>query len=163
MDPTKLPPIQIAILAIPLYVVAGIALWRLATALQLVLTKVRTTLLRNEREAATDDHVHGVDAKGAPVHIPFDPARQGLVAQVEQLKDALDALAHEVKLHRIRLRLPDPNNEAEVLEHLADHVSTANWPAVKPRREHVEERSQDLPAPRPRPDGGYRGGGGPAE
>lgn len=160
MDPTHLPPgLLDAIKSLPLYILGAMLLWRAYKAFGVVLAKLRSTVLQSEREAATHDHVHGVDGKGAPAHVPFDPAQQGLIAQIAQLKDAQHATARELELHRKKLRLPDPNDEQEVLAHLAEHVSTGNWPAIEEHRARARqpERPQEAPAHRDRPDGRHRG------
>lgn len=167
MDPTHLPPgIMDAIKSLPLYVLAGIALWKAFAATRVLVAAAKSIVLRSEREASTHDHVHGRDAKGEPAHIPFDPAQPGLLTRMVQAEDAAHANARELALHRTKLCLPDPNDEEEVQKYLAEHVSTGSWPAIEEHRARVRSSGpehQELPAHRPRPDGGYRGGGGPAE
>lgn len=150
-----------AVKSLPLYVLAGIALWKALGAARILVAAAKSIALRSEREAATHDHVHGRDGRGEPAHVPYDPDRPGMLTRLEQLEDAAHRTAHELDLHRLKLRLPDPNDEQEVLMHLAEHVSTGNWPVIEEHRAQArrpaEERPQPLPAPRPHPDGRHRG------
>lgn len=154
LDPTQttvhLDPSTLRLLWGALVALVGL----LGTAMGLALRgqqAARAWSRRSDRQEATDDHVHGPGRTREP---PRGDA-PGLVDRVEQLEDAAHRTAHELDLHRRKLRLPDPNDEQEVLMHLAEHVTTGNWPAIEEHRAQarrpVEERPQPLPAPRPRP------------
>lgn len=133
-------------------IVAGAATlaWR-------ALGATRTWSRRSDRSEATDDLVHG---PGRTKEAPRGDA-PGLVDRTEQLEDVTTELAHGQAYLRRVLHLPDPADPAAVAEVVAEHLDTQRLQALADERvSRREEVHQELPRPRPRPDGSYRGRGG---
>lgn len=139
------------------------ALWAVAVAiitlvstaiggLTVALVKLRAWSLRSERAAKTDDHVHGVGRT-----VDAEPGSHGLVHDVTQLKDAVSTLVTRVRNGEIEHGLPDMSDPEALARFALARCDTGQHQRV------ILEETGSLPPPRPRPDGRWRGGGGPAE
>ena len=139
------------------------ALWAVAVAittlvsaaiggLTIALVKLRAWSLRSERAAKTDDLVHGVWRT-----LDVEPGSHGVVADVEQLKDAVGTLTTRVRNGEIEHGLPDMSDPEALARFALARCDTGQHQRV------IMEETGSLPPPRPRPNGRWRGGNGPAE
>lgn len=183
MDTPHLPPgFWDAVKAAPFYLALAVLLWKGLGVIRMLTTAAKSTSLRSEREARTDDLVHGAGrTREAPKE--DDP---GLVGRIEQMENVGTALGGAQRTQRedldeLRaivldaLDLPDLSDPAAVARAILEQreeaarrhleeLPTGQFEALTEHRATVRaERAQDPPAPRQRPNGRWRGGGGPAE
>lgn len=122
----------------------------------LMLRTLATRVRQSDREQITDDLVHGAEqTQKTP-----DKDAPGLAARVAQLEDVTTELAHgQAYILKVQ-HLPDPTDREAMAAVVAEHLDTQRLQVLtdeRVARREAPDQVQELPAPRARPDGRWRG------